>query len=177
MCGRSAVDVKDDAEGRTPLLWACLLRNKDTGMKIVQLLLERGADLNQRDNGGNSALLLATAVGNKKIVKHLLRDPQAKKSAARVDVNQKNGKGYTALVTAIQVPPLHHASLARRGTDVLMVVQDNYKVRAMADLRGNVAVAKLLIKCGADVNLDGALLLWTPPRRSACAVATLKSVR
>jgi hypothetical protein len=108
MCGRLAVDVKDDAEGRTPLLWACLLRNKDTGVKIVQLLLERGADLNQRDNGGNSALLLATAVGNKKIVKHLLRDPQAKKSAARVDVNQKNGKGYTALVTAIQVP---HASM------------------------------------------------------------------
>lgn len=36
-----------------------------------------------------------------------------------------------------------------------MLWQDNYKVRAMADLRGNVAVAKLLIKCGADVNLDG----------------------
>lgn len=95
--------MKDDAEGRTPLLWACLLRNKETGVKIVQLLLERGADPNQRDNSGNSALLLATAVGNKKIVKHLLRGP-ATTGDARVDVNQKNGKGYTALVTAIQVP-------------------------------------------------------------------------
>jgi ankyrin repeat protein len=82
----------------------------------------------QRDNGGNSALLLATAVGNKKIVKHLLV------TSAAVDVDQKNGKGYTALVTAIQ---------------------DNYKVRAMADLRGNLPVAALLIEHGADVNLEG----------------------
>lgn len=88
----TAVDVKDPVEERSALLWACLLRNKETGTKIAQLLIDKGANVNQRDKGGNSALLLATAVGNKEIVKHLIRRDC-------VDVNQRNGKGITQLVT------------------------------------------------------------------------------
>ena len=69
------------------------------------------------------ALLLATAVGNKKIVKHLLRGPAT--GDAGVDVNQKNGKGYTALVTAIQVPtqpPIKSPRLARSNYGLVCVL-------------------------------------------------------
>lgn len=104
------VSVRDSADGRTPLLWACLIRNKKTAMKIAQILLEEGSSVQEQDHGGNTALLLATAVGNKKIVKYLLSDPPSS-TRSPVNVNQKNAKGYTALVIAIQVSPTHHTAL------------------------------------------------------------------
>ncbi len=42
-------------------------------------------------------------------------------------------------------------------------MQDNYLVRAMADIRGNVEIAELLLKMGADVNLEGDISIPLSP--------------
>ncbi len=86
------VNIKDEREKRSPLLWSCLIR-KEKGTKMAEVLLGGGADITDVDESKNTALILAIAVGNKKTVKLLLKSKE-------IDVNEKNKRGYTPLVTA-----------------------------------------------------------------------------
>ncbi|CAG2229387.1 unnamed protein product [Mytilus edulis] len=82
------VDRKSCDSIHSPLTAAC----KGGNEKIVQLLLDKGSDVNQVDIGGYTPLTSACIRGNEKIVQ-LLIDKGS-------DVNQVETSGYTPLTAA-----------------------------------------------------------------------------
>ncbi|XP_072947468.1 scaffold protein ILK [Epargyreus clarus] len=77
-----------DDHGFSPLHWAC----KEGHMKIVEMLIRRGARINVTNMGDDTPLHLAAAHGHRAIVQLLLQN--------RVDVNFTNEHGNS---------PLHYA--------------------------------------------------------------------
>ncbi|KPJ07485.1 Integrin-linked protein kinase [Papilio machaon] len=77
-----------DDHGFSPLHWAC----KEGHMKIVEMLIRRGARINVTNMGDDTPLHLAAAHGHRPIVQLLLQN--------RVDVNFTNEHGNS---------PLHYA--------------------------------------------------------------------
>ena len=100
------VDVKDDHYGNTALMYAAMYSGDDTlqdlrngfvdmvkNSEIVRALIEAGADVNVKNNRGNTALMYeAMSRKNPEIVKVLLE--------AGAEVNAENDSGYTALMYA-----------------------------------------------------------------------------
>jgi len=82
------VDAKDHY-GMTALMWASKNGHKET----VDILIKNKADVNAKNNNGNTALMYA-CVGSKKvkIVEMLI--------AAGIDVNAKDNSGWTARILA-----------------------------------------------------------------------------
>ena len=79
--------------GDTPLHQAVRLFEKDAAFnKIVLALIDHGADLEARDNAGNTPLMCAAVYGNQAAAE-LLIDRGAK-------LDERNGMGYTALIWA-----------------------------------------------------------------------------
>src|SRR5205085_10663765 len=93
--------------GATPLMYAAHARTTE----VIKLLLEKGADVNARDNGAGVALILAAAMGDLGTVKLLLEKD--------AEVNVRNEYGYTALMCAAAAesndPALIKALLAKRA--------------------------------------------------------------
>ncbi|TTC73824.1 Ankyrin repeat domain-containing protein 63 [Bagarius yarrelli] len=58
---------------RTPLMCAVCLQEQNTRSKFTQLLLEKGADVNSRDENGRTALSLACELGHLDSVKLLVQ--------------------------------------------------------------------------------------------------------
>ncbi|MCX6558445.1 MAG: ankyrin repeat domain-containing protein, partial [Candidatus Aminicenantes bacterium] len=74
-----------DENGRTPLHWAC----RGVHFDLVKYLVERGADVNARDNGAMAPLHSVASRGHLDAAKLLLA------AGARVDAETKGG--WTAL--------------------------------------------------------------------------------
>ena len=111
----------------------------------VRETLARGADVNARDTGGNTALWRASAVGHLAVVCELLD------RGADVDARSKDGSmalmiascnGHTAVVL----------ELAARGTDVNTRKTIGTTALILACSRDHVATAAALLRVGADVN-------------------------
>ena len=65
--------------GRTPLMFAASLQDSSARSKFTQLLLEKGADVNVKDEQGRTALSLACELGYLDVVKVLVQfnaDPE-----------------------------------------------------------------------------------------------------
>jgi ankyrin repeat protein len=132
--------AKDEA-GRTALYWASELGHD----KILQMLVDRGADINAQGGYYGSALQAASAQGHDKIVQMLL-DRGA-------DVNAQDGEYDNALQVAsygghekvVQM-------LLDRGADVN--AQDEHYGSALqaASAEGHERVVQMLVDRGADVN-------------------------
>ena len=81
--------------GRTPLMQMLRQLGLNDKTELLPMLLDKGVDLEQRDDAGNTALLTATdSQSYKGIVKELVR--------AGADVNAENKKGDTALHLALK---------------------------------------------------------------------------
>lgn len=74
-------DMVDDTKGRR--------------IKIVELLIKSGINVNKQDNGGRTALSIAAMKGHFEILKILIRDD------VNADVNVQNQAGYTALMYSV----------------------------------------------------------------------------
>jgi len=95
------INQRNVHNGYTPLLWVCT--NPNSPPDMVNYLLKNGANVDAMNRNGETALLLAAAMGNDKKVKILLEyDP---------DVNGRDIRGNTALSLASQYG---HADVVRR---------------------------------------------------------------
>jgi len=109
----------------------------------IQELVDRGENLEEMDEGQNTALHYAVVGGHESVVRMLL--------AANAYPGPTNARGSTPLIQAAEAG--HEAIvqlLLNAGADVK--AQDaNYALQAAAGL-GSEAVVKLLLRAGADVN-------------------------
>uniref|UniRef100_A0AAY4D1E3 Uncharacterized protein n=1 Tax=Denticeps clupeoides TaxID=299321 RepID=A0AAY4D1E3_9TELE len=73
------VSTSTGQNGRTLLMLAVCLQEAGSRSKFTQLLLEKGADVNGRDDNGRTALSLACELGHLDVVKLLVQfsaDPE-----------------------------------------------------------------------------------------------------
>ena len=134
-------DLADDLP--QPMLLAC----RNGHVEVAQLLLEAGANPNQADFAGDSALYAASAYGHAEVV-HLLLEARADVSL----VDTSDGEcGHTAVRVAAATG---HAEvlhlLLKAGADVESDDVLRQTLLHVACMHGHVEVARLLLQAGAD---------------------------
>jgi ankyrin repeat protein len=150
---------------------------RKSDLKHVQKILNKGADVNAKDEHGSPALVLAAESdrrGRMELVKLLLE-----KGA---DVNAKTKSGRTTLMEAARRGPAELVNLLLdRGADVN--VKDESGETALKRAAGRVhdtAIAELLLNKGADVNSadkDGVTALMTAAQSGHLKTAQLLLAR
>ncbi len=140
------IHVKDK-NGRTPLLLASYDRPD-----IVKMLIEKGANLNVKENNNGESPLYIASDENIEIVRILLE--------AGADVNIKNKNENT---------PLHNACGWNMYDIAVLLIQYRANVNAISSANwrpihyaaydGSTELIKLLIDSGADVNVVGDMAL------------------
>jgi ankyrin repeat protein len=127
----------------TPLIWACA--NRQAGLQLV--LLDKGADVNARDDLGRTALMYAVWAPD---AMDLLIN-------AGADVEAVDNNGVSVLAHAVLAGPLESvAFLLRKGA-----IPDARALVSAASVWPTPDRCQLLIAAGGDVNsadVDG----WTP---------------
>jgi hypothetical protein len=147
-------DVKD-SWGRTPLSWAAIRGHE----AVVKLLLEKGAELESKDNGsGRTPLSWAAEKGHETVVKLLLEkgaELESKdKDEGRTPLWWAAVRGHEAVVKLLLEKGAELESKDNRGRTPL----------SWAAERGHEAVVKLLLEKGAELeskdNGSGRTPLW-----------------
>lgn len=123
-------------------------------LEIVKLLLDNGAEFDQRSEGTKAMTALHTAAynGHTEVVRLLLEKGIA--------VDDRDGEGKSALIHAASGPfPKTVQLLIDKGADVnLTDTTEGFTALMMAAAEGHLDVVKLLMKSGADplvVDVDG----------------------
>ena len=114
-------------------------------ISLVKDLLDKGLDVNGKNNNGWSALMIAASQGNMEMLKLLIE-----KGAA---VDEKNTQGQTPLIFAAH---WGHADVVRllieQGVNVNLQMGDGWTALIDSISMDHTEVAKILIKSGADMN-------------------------
>jgi ankyrin repeat protein len=131
-------------DGGTLLKTAVLCRR----VELMRLLLARGADVNQANDYGNTALHLAAGRGHEEIVLTLL--------SSGADISRKGYRGKTPLMDAslrghVAVVRLLLRSMGGGGLDERN--EDGITALWYACLYGNADVLRALLLAGADHNI------------------------
>ncbi len=123
---------------------------KNNKIDIVKLLLKHGFDIDQRNEGGYTALHIAAKMGNIETVKLLLEDPN-------IHPNEKDEYGNTALhlatikgnIEAIKLL-LNYYALAKSYSN--RENNDGNTALHFATIKENIEAVRLLLARDADVN-------------------------
>ena len=111
----------------------------------VRALLNKGADVNETNEKGATALMWAAGKGDNEIVEVLL--------AKGADVNAKTLEGLTALLFASNQGHIQTVKvLLNAGADVNAGAEECHTALLAAALTGHTEIIKLLLNAGADVN-------------------------
>lgn len=139
------INERPGYEKASPLMAACGAGDPE----IISLLLERGADGSLRDNEGHTALFYVFNVENLEIL-----------LGHKFSVNEKNGKNTTILMEIIDSEDFENRLEAvklmiGRGANVNDKNDNGWTALAFAAKHNLLEIAELLIKNGADVNVNG----------------------
>lgn len=174
---QSKMNIDIGEEGYTPLLWAVV--NGDT--QTLQLMLEKGGDVNKPSLDGDSSLIYAVRNGNLDIVRLLLetganrdyKNPYSGMTALMeavaagnnqiveylidkgVDIGQRDKNGNTLLMLAARRSRLAEVMyLAELGLETYAQnnLGDTALHLALGDLKNNLYTQEYLIKNGAIIN-------------------------
>jgi ankyrin repeat protein len=110
--GFPIIDLKDKNKFY-PIHYAILFNN----IKILELLLEKGTDINQKDGNGNTPLMTSIKLKNNKISKFLIENK-------KININMINNIGETALHIACNYEQDTIVDLLINQKDIDTNVQD-----------------------------------------------------
>ncbi|HZN35069.1 MAG TPA: ankyrin repeat domain-containing protein, partial [Pirellulaceae bacterium] len=150
------------ADGSTPLMQAAAYADA----QLMQLLLDRGPDVNAKNRDGATALM--RAAGDLEKVKLLL--------ARGADLQAKSALGRTALLIAATYPgnPATVKLLLDRGANIKDVDSYGETCLTSACKRGDAEMAKLLLAAGADPIAGGRPpLVWAAEEGNLATIACL----
>lgn len=103
----------------------------------LNVLLAEGADINSVNEDGNTALMLASNIGNPRMIKIIL--------AHNPNIDQKNNEGYTALMIASEQGQVHIVEqLLKNGADKMLKNNDGLTAADLAVRYGQPQTANLL---------------------------------
>jgi ankyrin repeat protein len=144
--------------GTTPLHYAVLGDN----IKFIKALIERGADINARDNLQATPLLKVLDKGKGyalEVIKCLLENG--------ADINAQNSMGMTPLLLALlcskkEVNNELIECLLNYNPDVTIANENGTTPLHLVPLRNSIKFIKALIERGADINARDKLLQATP---------------
>ena len=135
------IEARDDNDNG---LTALMLAARWGKTEVVKLLLDRGADIETKDNNGQTALMLATQSGNTEIVE-LLLDRDA-------NIEAKNYHGNTALMLAAGRGNTEIVKLLLdRGADIEAKEYNGRTALMLAELNENTKIVELLLEHKAKV--------------------------
>ncbi len=138
-----AFGIADRVKGNPALIFAALYGHAE----IVELLLERGADVNAKNDMENTALSYASEYGRHAVVKTLLEHG--------ADVNGRYFLSITALMEAAENGQLEVVKLLlEHGADVELKIEASgsrhgWTALQIAEAEGHTEIANLLKKAGA----------------------------
>ncbi|MDB4713097.1 ankyrin repeat domain-containing protein [bacterium] len=166
------VNAKDITwDGWTPLHWAVMSQ----GREIAELLIAKGANIEAKDDGGESPLHLASYHGIKETAEVLI--------AHGADLEGKNNNGSTPLIYATgRVQTELVKMLISKGADVNaenkygMTALHYAAILSIGTEASHKEIAELLIVGGADVNsksIDGETPLDLAIKHTKRSTATL----
>lgn len=152
--GGMSVDTRSGSDSRTVLIDAAAHGN----LQIVKTLLERGADVNAKDNKGYTALSHALEARYDDVSDLLLKNP-------KLDPNSRGLNGVTALASYVWREQKDVVqNLLDRGADVNAQDNDGDAPLHGAAQSGNVEIIDMLVAKGASLNLKnkqgGTPLMW-----------------
>lgn len=147
-------NAQNEADGRTVLISAAARGD----LEVVKVLLERGADVNVRDNKGYTALFHALEARYDEVSEVLLNHPN-------LDPTARGLNGISALSSYVWRDKKEAVrKLLERGADVNAQDNDGDAPLHGAAQNGNVEIIDMLLAKGADPNLKNKLggtpLMW-----------------
>ncbi|MDE5667323.1 MAG: ankyrin repeat domain-containing protein [Clostridia bacterium] len=124
-------------DGRTPLMQMQFC-NINLIAEVQHVILDKGADVNKKDNSGNTALILAT-------MNHCYKETIKELILAGADVNAANNSGKTALHCALKYGSQDVARyLIKKGADFTRADNDGVTPVQLAAEKGYDAVLELM---------------------------------
>ena len=130
-------------------------RSQEDGVRVAQLLLERGTDVNTRRVDHQTPLHVASYFGNFEIVSLLLNHGADSEANAEGDMGEKplhkvSYGDYRSLEDGVRVAQL----LLEHGADVNTRRNDHWTPLHAASYFGNVKIIRLLLDHGADTEAN-----------------------
>jgi len=133
-------------DGWTPLLWHMISKN-DEASRIVEVLISSGARVNQRNDEGDTALMIAADDGNNEIVRLLIK--------AKANLNIVNKDHNSALMIAAMRRNNEIVRLLIKAKANLNIVNKDHNSALMiaAGQYGSNEIVRLLIEAKANLNI------------------------
>ncbi|KAL7947738.1 ankyrin repeat-containing domain protein [Trichoderma barbatum] len=161
------------ANGWTPIHIA----SQNGQIKVVELLFERGADIQAQTREGWTPIYLASLRGQTQVIEFLLEkgaDIMIPNKAGRTPIHAASQNGSLEVVKLlfehgadITIPTSYHGQLQvveflfEHGADITIPCQDEWTPINIASTAGHTEVVKFLFKNGADTTIPNKYG-WTP---------------
>lgn len=154
---KSGFDVSVvNSDDYTPLMIASEESDTTSSIDMIKLLLKGGADINQQNKDGDTALQLAVLFGNEddgsspETVKMLIE--------AGADINMVDSRKNSSLMLASESGPIEAVRiLLEANSDINLQNIDNETALMLAskliDNGSSIEIVKMLLKAGANINL------------------------